>query len=156
MASTSSQTSQPGHFVAAFGLIRNATDEVLMIRSPRRGWELPGGQVEQGEDLFKGLKREIREESGVHVEVGQLAGVYSRVTPPFIVLFGFLGQYESGVLTPSPESELVEWVQPGQVLSRVTHDAIRDRIQDLLTYNGQVVYRSYSTDPYEIFVEHHL
>ena len=156
MTSPSSPISQPNHFVAAFGLIRNAANDVLMIKSPRRGWELPGGQVERGEDLFQGLRREILEESGVHAEVGPLAGIYSRIAPPHIVLFGFLGTYKAGDLTPSAESELVEWIQPDRVLPRVTHNAIRDRISDLLSFNGQLVYRSYSTAPYQIHHESHL
>ncbi len=41
----------PKHIVAVADLIMDAQNCVLMICSPRRGWEFPGGQVEEGEDL---------------------------------------------------------------------------------------------------------
>ena len=140
----------PRHIVAVFGLIRNTAGEILMIESPLRGWELPGGQVEEGEDLIQALAREIFEETGVTAVTDRLAAVYSRLNPPFIVLFGFLGQYQSGDLVTSEESVAVEWVKPKQVIDRISHLAIRGRVQDLLADNKQVIYRSYSTDPYRI------
>jgi len=140
----------PRHIVAVFGLIRNTAGKILMIESPRRGWELPGGQVEEGEDLMRALAREIYEETGVTALTDRLAAVYSRLNPPFIVLFGFLGQYQSGDLATSEESLAVEWVKPKQVISRISHLAIRGRVQDLLADKKQVIYRSYSTKPYRI------
>ena len=55
------------HFVSAAGVVYK-DGKVLLIRSERRGWEFPGGIVEQGETLLDGLKREIFEESGVTAE----------------------------------------------------------------------------------------
>lgn len=121
-----------------------------MIESPRRGWEVPGGQVEEGEDLIRALEREILEETGVKAMIDTLVGVYSRLKPPFMVLFGFVGKYQSGDLVTSEESYAVEWVKPEQIIARISHPAIRDRVQDLLADNGKVIYRSYSIDPYRI------
>lgn len=140
----------PKHVVVVSGLIRNAAGEALMIQSPERGWEVPGGRVEEGEDLIQALKREILEESGVKAEIGALVGVYSRIMPPYMILLGFTGRYQSGELTTSEESVAVEWVKPEDVLGRISHPAIRDRVRDWLTNNGRVVYRSYSLDPYRI------
>ena len=55
------------HFVSAAGVVFRE-GKVLMIRSERRGWEFPGGVVEQGEAILDGLKREILEESGITAE----------------------------------------------------------------------------------------
>ena len=57
----------PVHFVSAAGVVYK-DGKVLLILSERRGWEFPGGIVEQGEALLDGLKREIFEESGVTAE----------------------------------------------------------------------------------------
>lgn len=140
----------PKHVVGAFGLIQNAANEVLMIENPLRGWELPGGRVEEGEDLLKALEREVLEETGVTAEISRLGGIYSRTNPPYMVLMGFTGRYLSGELIPSEESLVVEWVAPQHVIARISHLAIRDRVQDLLADNERLVYRSYSTDPYRI------
>ncbi len=94
----------PKHIVAVSGLISHPNGQVLLIRSSRRGWEFPGGQVEEGEYLIEALKREIKEESGVTASISSLVGVYSNIRPPSKVMFGFLGGYVSGELTTSDES----------------------------------------------------
>ncbi len=39
----------PQHIVAVSGLISHLDGRILLIRGPRRGWEFPGGQVEEGQ-----------------------------------------------------------------------------------------------------------
>lgn len=52
---------------------------LLMIRranDPSKGlWTVPGGRVEPGEYLAQAVRREVLEETGVAVEVGELLGV---------------------------------------------------------------------------------
>ena len=59
----------PKHIVAVAGLVSDPRGRVLMIRSPRRDWEFPGGQVEEGESLTDALRREVLEETGITVSV---------------------------------------------------------------------------------------
>lgn len=65
--------------VGVAGVIWNDAGQILLIRRtkpPRAGqWSLPGGRLEQGETLIDGLKREIREETALEVEILGLAGV---------------------------------------------------------------------------------
>ncbi len=137
---------EPGgfrHIVAVSGLVSDPlTGKVLLIRSPRRGWEFPGGQVEEGESLTEALVREVQEETGVTVEVTELVGIYSN-TRSHIVMFGFLCEWLNGELTTSPESLEVAWVERGKALERITNPAIHDRLRDMLDFHGTVVYRAY-------------
>ena len=138
----------PKHIVAVAGLVTDPRSKrVILVRSPRRGWEFPGGQVEEGESLTAALGREVREETGIEVSVGSLVGVYSN-TRSKIVMFGFLCEWTGeGAPTPSAESLEVEWVRPDEALSRVTHPPLRDRLRDMIEFNGAVIYRSYEFGP---------
>ncbi len=143
----------PKHIVAVAGLVTDDQGRVLMIRSPRRDWEFPGGQVEEGEALVAALVREVFEETGLTVSVGALVGVYSNVKS-HIVMFDFLCHLIGGDLTTSVESLAVEWVERDAALARIIRPAIRDRMRDMLEFDGQVVYRAYSFDASEVHVEY--
>jgi ADP-ribose pyrophosphatase YjhB (NUDIX family) len=57
---------------------------VLLVKrrfDPLAGrWSLPGGALEVGETLAEGLARELREETGLDVEVGPVVDVFDRIT----------------------------------------------------------------------------
>lgn len=44
-------------------------------------WEIPGGAIEFGETLAEGLKREIKEEIDIEIEVGELLHVCDHIIP---------------------------------------------------------------------------
>jgi ADP-ribose pyrophosphatase YjhB (NUDIX family) len=59
-------------------IIANAEGRVLLQRRSDNGlWGLPGGSVEIGESVTTAIVREVREETGLAVEVERLVGVYS-------------------------------------------------------------------------------
>ena len=140
----------PKHIVAVSGLISHPNGDILLIRGPRRGWEFPGGQVEEGENLIEALRREILEEAGVTASIGALVGIYSNIKAPTKLMFGFLGNYVCGELTTSDESLETEWVARSNALERVSNPAIYDRMEDKLNFSGRVIYRVYTTNPYQV------
>ena len=145
----------PKHVLAAASLISNGCGQVLLIEGPGRGWECPGGRIEEGEDLFSGLKREIFEESGAIVNVGPLAGIYFNLSIG-IMIFCFLSTYVSGELTTSPESLDVKWFSQEESLKKIAHPVVRDRVQDMLNYDGRTVYKAHTLNPYRIVAERYL
>jgi len=59
-------------------VIRNDDGAVLLQRRSDNGlWGLPGGGVEIGESVSAAIVREVREETGLIVDVDRLVGVYS-------------------------------------------------------------------------------
>ena len=148
----------PVHIVAVGGLIENDEGKILMVKSPDRGWEVPGGQVEAGETLTDALKREIKEETGIDIEVGDLRAVHSniekRVQPDgvspigSIISFGFTGIAFSGELTTSDESLEVNWFNRETILDVINEDFMRDKVKYMLNCDGKVAYVVFSRNPY--------
>ena len=108
------------HHVSAAGFVFKE-DKLLLIRSAKRGWEIPGGVMEQGESILDCLKREIYEESGISARPLKLIEICQRLTtkpgygplegltlPPTFNLL-FLCEYESGKETITEESVDVGW-----------------------------------------------
>src|SRR5690606_4935921 len=69
---------------AGVGAVIVAEGQVLLIRrkyEPLAGqWSLPGGGVELGETLEECVAREMREETGLEVEIGPVIEVFDRIT----------------------------------------------------------------------------
>jgi A/G-specific adenine glycosylase len=90
----------PHHEVTA-AIIRRGS-RILITRRPPKGllgglWEFPGGKLEPGEELEECLKREIREELGIAIEVGVcLASVGHAYTHFTITLHAFDCRYRGG------------------------------------------------------------
>jgi 8-oxo-dGTP diphosphatase len=143
----------PRHTVVVSCLVRNANGEVLLVRHHKRGWEIPQGRVEEGESLLDALHREVREETGVEIEPGPLAAVWSKLSTPPAVIFTFVAGYTSGELLASDECPEVGWFAGDEALALVTHPVNRDRLRVLLDFAGAIIYRSYLAKPYQVVAE---
>lgn len=142
----------PRHIVAAAALIRNQKGKVALVRTERRGWELPGGQIEFGESLTEGLRREIHEECGIEVELGRLAQVRSNLSSG-IVIFCFQATYVSGKLRPSEETPEVCWADQQTAMELITHPVLRLSFRGLLQNDGPVMLHAYRTTPFRLVEE---
>jgi 8-oxo-dGTP diphosphatase len=78
--------------VAVGTIIRDDDDRVVLVRraiEPGYGlWVFPGGYVDRGEEITAAAIREAREESGLHIRIGELVNIYSYPGPsPIIIVY---------------------------------------------------------------------
>lgn len=123
---------KPTHKVSVAGLVSNDEGKILLVKSPWRGWEYPGGLVEPGETFQEALHREIREESGVEVEITGFVGICKNVEKD-IVNIDFTCRYISGELTTSEESTEVAWATPEEAMDMITFPLTRKRLNQMLS-----------------------
>lgn len=122
------------HLVSVAGLVTNKDGKILLVNSPWRGWEYPGGLIEPGETFQQALHREIREESGVEVEITGFVGICKNVEKD-IVNIDFTCRYVSGELKTSEESTEVIWATPEQAMEMITFPLTRKRLMNMLSGN---------------------
>ncbi|WP_235848408.1 NUDIX hydrolase [Litchfieldia alkalitelluris] len=128
--------SPPKHIVSAATIVINEQNEILLIKGPRRGWEMPGGQVEEGESLKDGAIRETKEETGIDIEVLKFCGIFQNVNRSICNTL-FLAKPVGGKLTTSSESLEVGFYPIEQALEMVTFKNFRQRIEYCLNDNTQ-------------------
>lgn len=98
--------------------------------------------------------------------VDKLVGVYSNTKSyigwdnetfvPTKVIFDFLAIKVSGELRGSEESTEVGWFSKEVVLDMIQETWIKERAKDMMNFNGQVVYRVYSSRPYEVYRDEYI
>ena len=93
-------TEDAQQIVGVSAVVYDGDGRILLIKTTKAGWELPGGRVEQGEDLIAALKREVQEETGCEIEIGRLTGVTSNVGAPSVTIFTFLCRHTINAHTP--------------------------------------------------------
>jgi 8-oxo-dGTP diphosphatase len=145
-----SHENSPRHILVASCLIRNEANEILLVKHYQRGWELPQGRIENGEELLEALHREVLEESGLRISDARLATIWSKLSEPSAVIFCFSADYLSGELTPSEETPELNWFPEHEALFMITHPVNQDRVKALLDNPGETQIKSYRTGPYQL------
>ncbi len=93
-------------------------------RGPNAGrWAVPGGKIDYGETMREAVVREVREETGLEVEVGEVVWVgdaFGEGDPPawHYTLVDFRCRVIGGELTAADDALEVAWVPLEEVLDR--------------------------------------
>ncbi|MFE5108567.1 NUDIX hydrolase [Streptomyces sp. NPDC056663] len=120
MSQSQGATSTPLHSVSVAGVVVREDGRLLSIRRADNGtWELPGGVLELDETPEAGVAREVLEETGIHVEVDELTGVYKNTTRGIVALV-FRCKPSGGTERTSAESVAVEWLTQEQISERMS------------------------------------
>jgi 8-oxo-dGTP pyrophosphatase MutT (NUDIX family) len=138
--------------VGCTACIFDDTRERLLLtrRSDNGRWCLPGGSMESGESAAETCVREVLEETGLHVEIVKLIGVY---TSPDIVIqhhtgprkqlvaISFEARVVGGTAGISNETTEFGWYTPAQIEQMDLIEIHRQRIADALVNRAEAFFR---------------
>lgn len=129
-------------------VVVNDHGEILLIRrSDNDNWAVPGGGMDLGESISEAAVREVREETGIDIEVAGLVGIYTNprhvieytsngeVRQEFSIVF--TGRPVGGETRTSSESAEVLWVAPDDLQSYPMHPSMRQRIAQYLRHSSE-------------------
>ncbi len=99
---------------------------ILVIKratQPSKGlWSVPGGMVELGETIQNTAKRELNEECGIEIEVGEVFNVENLIVPDerdrvqfHYVITYLIAHYVSGEAHPDSDAQEVCWATPDEL-----------------------------------------
>ncbi|MGH2718691.1 MAG: NUDIX hydrolase [Actinomycetota bacterium] len=121
---------------AAVGAIAVQDGSLLLIRRgqpPSAGrWSVPGGRVEWGETLAQAVAREVEEETGLQVDVGDLAGVVERrYLPEFhYVILDYFVSVTGGALRPGGDVTDARWATFADLKELDLAEGLLDSLRD--------------------------
>jgi len=125
-------TQQPHHSVSVAGVITNDHGRALLIqRADNHRWEPPGGVLELGESITDGVRREVREETGLDVEPITLTGIYKNMTRGIVALV-FRCKITGGDLTTTDEASAFRWAADSE-MAELMDEAYAVRVLDALS-----------------------
>lgn len=117
--------------VAAFGFIFDENNKILLChRYDYDLWNLPGGTMEAGESPWECVVREVREETGLEVEITRLAGIYNKSDKGELV-FSFICKVVGGQLILNEEADKIEYFAIKDIPSNTSQKQVA-RIHDAL------------------------
>ena len=97
--------------IGVFGIIVDKNKRVLLChRRDYDLWNLPGGGLKPGEFILDGVKREVKEETGLEVDILKLIGVYDKPEEKDIA-FSFYCNIVGGKIKLNDEADKIEYFE---------------------------------------------
>ena len=131
---------------AAGGILCRETQtgkEVMIVHRKRYGdWTLPKGKLKPGESFTDAARREVEEETGCSVDLGEYVGAigYQVKGIPKVVLFWRMSVLEQHAIADRNEVEEIAWMQTTDAVQSLTHPEESTFLAGVA--NGTRLYRS--------------
>jgi 8-oxo-dGTP diphosphatase len=127
--------------IGAFGIICDEQDRVLLVhRRDYDLWNLPGGTLEDFESPKNTVIREVKEETGLDVEVLKLLGVYNKENKNDMA-FSFLCKVVGGKITLNDEADKIEYFKSDKLPSNTVPKQV-ERIKDALLNPNEIIFKT--------------
>ena len=115
--------------VAVGAFVFDSDGRVLLVeraRPPSVGmWTVPGGRLERGETLAQAVAREVREETGLIVEVGLLACVVERMADDYhFVILDYHAHVIGGSLQAGSDAHAAKFVDDAELATLPLTDGL--------------------------------
>ncbi|MBK3496374.1 NUDIX hydrolase [Viridibacillus sp. YIM B01967] len=123
-------------------VVVNKENKILLKRDPKRGWELPGGQVEQNETIKETVIREVKEETGIDIELIKFCGI-SQEKNRDICNFWWLGTPISSKFCTSSESLEVGFFDVKEALILIKNEDFKEELLHCLSHEGEPFFLSF-------------
>ena len=134
----------PDRPVVSVGAVVLDGQRVVLVKrgqEPLKGrWSLPGGVVEAGEELHAAVVREVREETGLTVQVGDVVEVLDRITRDadgriefHYVIIDYVCRVAGGSLACASDADDAQWVDRAELTG-----------YDLTTKVAEVIARAFA------------
>ncbi|AKC38486.1 Putative MutT/NUDIX-like protein [Mycolicibacterium phlei] len=129
---------------SASAIVTDEQGRILLIkRRDNTLWALPGGGHDIGESIEQTAIREVKEETGLNVEITGLVGIYTN--PAHVVAFSdgevrqqfslcFATNLRGGELAIDHESTDIAWTEPAHIEQLNMHPSMRLRITHYLEH----------------------
>jgi 8-oxo-dGTP pyrophosphatase MutT (NUDIX family) len=134
---------------AASVIVVDDQGRILLHRRRDNGkWALPGGRMEIGESIADCARREVREETGLEVEIDSIVGLYTDPGHVFAYDDGevrqefsicFLAHPVADKIKTSDESHEVRYVDADELGQLPMEAAIRRRVSDHLAHQEPAI-----------------
>ncbi|WP_416728681.1 NUDIX hydrolase [Fictibacillus sp. JL2B1089] len=133
-------------------------DKFLIIKENKPNalnkWTFPGGHIEYGEDILFAAKREVKEETGLDIELVGTTGVYNFIssTNNQVILFHFIGEVIDGHINLEEEgiteskwikvNELAKFkkedLREPHVLNQIIDNLLKEKVHSISLYNEKM------------------
>ena len=127
------------NYITCAALVISEDGKILLKRDPVRGWELPGGNLDEGESLSQCAIREVKEETGIDVEIVKFSGITHEVKNQVLIAF-WIARPIGGQLETCSESLEVGFFEVQEGLALVERDDFREEIVKCLYANEHPFY----------------